>query len=89
MDTVPGGPNVFPEELEDEAHAISVQNGKQRIGPRTPRQGRSIENDHPFNIDAQDAQENQDGRLLHERQTPAMIANGFADVQDYKPAVSR
>ena len=34
---------------------------------RPPRRGRSIEKDHPFNIDAQDAQDNQDGRLLHER----------------------
>ena len=33
--------------------------------------------DHSFNIDAQDAQDNQDGRLLHERLTPAMIAYGF------------
>ena len=33
-------------------------------------------------MDAQDAQENQDGRLLHERMTPAMIACGFADVQE-------
>ena len=42
-----------------------------------PRRGRSIEKDHPFNIDAQDAQDNQDGRLLHERLTPAMIACGY------------
>ena len=56
---------------------------------RPPRRGRSIEKDHPFNIDAQDAQDNQDGRLLHERLTPAMIACGFTDVQQYKPAVSR
>ena len=40
-------------------------------------------------MDAQDAQDNQDGRLLHKRFTPAMIACGFADFQDYKPAVSR
>ena len=33
-----------------------------------------MEKDHSFNIDAQD---NQDGRLLHERLTPAMIACGF------------
>ena len=42
-----------------------------------------------LNMDAQDAQDNQDGRLLHEKVTPGMIASGFADVQDYKPAVSR
>ena len=39
-------------------------------------------------MDAQDAQDNQDQRLLHETLTPAMIACGFADVQEYKPAVS-
>ena len=39
-------------------------------------------------MDAQDAQDNQDGRPLHERPAPAMIARGFADVQDGKPAVS-
>ena len=39
-----------------------------------------------LNIDAQD---NQDGRLLHQRLTPAMIARGFVDAQDDKPAVSR
>ena len=33
------------------------------------------------------AQDNQEGRLLHERLTPAMIACGFADVQHCKPAV--
>ena len=31
-----------------------------------------------------DAQDNQ-----HERLTPAMIACGFADIPDFKPAVSR
>ncbi len=36
-----------------------------------------------------DAQDNEDGRLLHERLAPAMIACGFADVQDGKPAVSK
>ena len=41
------------------------------------------------NMDRQDAQDNQDGRVLHERVTPGMNACGFADVQDYKPAVSR
>ena len=40
-------------------------------------------------MDAQDAQDNEDGRLLHERLAPAMIACGFADVHDGKPAVSK
>jgi len=44
--------------------------------PRS-RRSRSIEKDHPFNIDAQDAQDYQDGRLLRERPTPAMIACRF------------
>jgi len=39
-------------------------------------------------MDAQDAQDNQDGRPMHERLTPAMIGCGFADVQGCKPAVS-
>ena len=56
---------------------------------RSPRRGRSIEKDHPFNIDAQDVQDNQDGRLLRQRLAPAMIACGFTDVQEYKPAVSK
>ena len=38
-------------------------------------------------MDAQDAQDNQDGTQQHERLTPAMIVCGFADVQDCKPAV--
>ena len=38
-----------------------------------------------LNIDAQD---NQDGRLLHETLTRAMIACGFEDVREHKPAVS-
>ena len=38
---------------------------------------------------AQDAQDNQDGTLLHEKSAPAMIVRGFADAQDYKLAVSR
>ena len=42
-----------------------------------------------LNMDAQDAQDNQDATLLHKRLTPAMVAYGFADVQDCKPAVSR
>ena len=37
------------------------------------------------NIDAQD---NQDGRLLQETLTRAMIACGFEDVREHKPAVS-
>ena len=41
-----------------------------------------------MNIDAQDAQDNQDGRLLHETLTQAMIACGFEDVREHKPAVS-
>ncbi len=35
-------------------------------GPRPPRRGRSIEKDYKLNIDAQDAQDNQDRRLLQE-----------------------
>ena len=42
-----------------------------------------------FNMDARDAQDNHYGRMLHERLTPAMIACGFAEVQDCKVAVSR
>ncbi|MDE2756047.1 MAG: hypothetical protein OXI92_05805, partial [Acidobacteriota bacterium] len=42
-----------------------------------------------LNMDAQDAQDIQDGRLLHERLTPAMIVCGFADCQDCKAVVSR
>ena len=38
-----------------------------------------------MNIDAQD---NQDGRLLQETLTRAMIACGFKDVREHKPAVS-
>ena len=41
-----------------------------------------------MNIDAQDAQDNQDGRLLHETLTRAMIVCGFEDVREHKPAVS-
>ena len=51
--------------------------------------GGSIEKDHPFNIDAQDAQDKQDGTLLQERLAPAMIVGELADVRDYKPAVPR
>ena len=39
-------------------------------------------------MDAQDAQDNQDGRLLQETLTRAMIACGFEDVREHKPAVS-
>ena len=42
-----------------------------------------------LNMDAQDAQDNQDGTLLRGKRTPAMIAPGFADAEDDKPAVSR
>ena len=41
-----------------------------------------------MNIDAQDAQDNQDGRLLQETLTRAMIACRFEDVREHKPAVS-
>ena len=41
-----------------------------------------------MNIDAQDAQDNQDGRLLQETLTRAMIVCGFEDVREHKPAVS-
>ena len=39
-------------------------------------------------MDAQDAQDNQDGTLLHEKPAPAMIVCEFADAQDYQLAVS-
>ena len=54
-------------------------------GARPPRLGRSIEKDYELNIDAQD---NQDGRLLQETLTRAMIVCGFEDVREHKPAVS-
>ena len=57
-------------------------------GARPPRLGRSIEKDYKLNIDAQDAQDNQGGRLLQETLTRAMIACGFEDVREHKPAVS-
>ena len=41
-----------------------------------------------INMDAQDAQDNQYGTLLHEKPAPAMIVCGFADAQDYQLAVS-
>ena len=53
--------------------------------PAPPRLGRSIEKDYKLNIDAQD---NQDGRLLQETLTRAMIVCGFEDVREHKPAVS-
>ena len=56
--------------------------------PAPPRLGRSIEKDYKLNIDAQDAQDNQDGRLLQETLTRAMIVCGFEDVREHKPAVS-
>ena len=59
---------------------------KRRIGvlgpAERPRRGRSIEKDQKLNIDAQDAQDKQDGTLLHEKLTSAMIACGFADAQE-------
>ena len=57
-------------------------------GARPPRLGRSIEKDYKLNIDAQDAQDNQDGRLLQETLTRVMIVCGFEDVREHKPAVS-
>ena len=57
-------------------------------GARPPRLGRSIEKDYKLNIDAQDAQDNQDRRLLQETLTRAMIVCGFEDVREHKPAVS-
>ena len=39
-------------------------------------------------MDAQDAQDNQYGTLLHEKPAPAMMRGGFADAQDYQLAVS-
>ena len=56
-----------------------------RAGRPPPRLGRSIEKDYKLNIDAQD---NQDGRLLQETLTRAMIACRFEDVREHKPAVS-
>ncbi len=37
-------------------------------------------------MDAQDAQDNQDGTLVHEKPAPAMIVCGLADAQDYRLA---
>ena len=47
-----------------------------------------MEKDYKLNMDAQDAQDNLDGTLLHKKPAPAMIVCGIADTQDYKPAVS-
>ena len=59
---------------------------KRRIGvfghSGRPRRGRSIEKDQKLNMDAQDAQDNQDGTLLHEKLTAPMIRFGFADAQE-------
>ena len=41
-----------------------------------------------MNMDAQDAQDKQDERLLHGKPARAMIGCGLADAQDCKPAVS-
>ena len=65
---------------------------KRRIGvyghSGRPRRGRLIEKDQKLNIDAQDAQDNQAGTLLHEKLTGAKIRYAFADTQECKPAVS-
>ncbi len=59
---------------------------KRRIGvyghSGRPRRGRSIEKDQKLNMDAQDAQDNQDETLLHEKLTRSMIRFGFADAQE-------
>ena len=41
-----------------------------------------------LNIDAQDAQDKQDERLLHQKPAPAVIRCGLADAQDYKLVIS-
>ena len=41
-----------------------------------------------IDMDAQDAQDNQDGTLLHEKPARAMIVCEIADTRDYKLAVS-
>ena len=41
-----------------------------------------------MNIDAQDAQDNEDETLLHEKLAGAMIRHGFENAQECKPAVS-
>ena len=35
-------------------------------------------------MDAQDAQDNRDGTLLHEKLAPAIIRYGFAGAQDFR-----
>ena len=40
------------------------------------------------NMDRQDAQDKQDGTLLHRKLTPPMVRCGLVDAQDAKPAVS-
>ena len=52
--------------------------------------GRSAPGNRYFfmNMDAQDAQDKQDEGLLRGEPARAMIRCGFADAQDYKPAVS-
>ena len=41
-----------------------------------------------LNIDAQDAQDNQDGTLLHGKLTWAMTRCGIADAREQRPVVS-
>ena len=50
----------------------------------------SVPGDRYFfiNIDAQDKQDKQDERLLHQKPARAVIRCGLADAQDYKLAVS-
>ena len=54
----------------------------------TPELAPGIDSFFTINMDAQDAQDNQDGTLLHEKPAPAMIVCGIADTQDCKLAVS-
>ena len=77
--------------------AISLKAGLSPLGNSrlpasrapAPRDGADpIEKDYKWNIDAQDAQDHQDGRLLQETLTRAMIVCGFEDVREHKPAVS-
>ena len=59
------------------------------ISPHLDQPGTAPGNRYFFmNMDAQDAQDNQDEGLLRGELTPAMIRCGLADAQDYKPAVS-
>ena len=41
-----------------------------------------------LNIDAQDAQDNRDGTLLHEKLASAMTRRGIADAREWRPVVS-